>query len=292
MSNTQSNTTDFEQIVSAAKNKEVFIVKHANSFPVNGKEFIMPAMTIALNERGNACLQYDRAEVNFCPNDVSIVLPNHIIKTKHISNDYDVTLIFISPSFVEDLKFRSLTNDYTKYHRDPSCQLTKEQMSKLLNVVDVMKIILEEDIKHKHDSLNYIINIFFELLNTFWHDKDDTLTIATRKNDIFNRFCDLLAKHYAESKSVAFYAEKLCLTPKYFSKIIHDIAHQSAGAWITRYVATMAKQLLATRPDLNIQDVCNLMGFNDQAAFSRYFRRATGISPKEYRDSMKKEGKN
>lgn len=275
------NLIDYEHIISITETEDIYIVQHANGFPVKGNDFVMPAMAIALNNRGHARLQYDHIEVTFNPNEVSIVLPNHIIKTHEISDDYDVTLVFISPSFIDDLRYRSLTYDYMKYHNNPTCQLNENQMDKLLHVVDVMKIISEENIAHRHDSLNYIINIFFELLNAYRHDNDNIN--ITRKEDLFNRFCDLLAKHYAESKEVAFYADKLCLTPKYFSKIIRDVTRQSAGAWITKYVVTSAKQLLSTRPDLNIQSISNMMGFADQAAFSRYFRRATGMSPKDFR---------
>lgn len=275
---------DYGQIISDSEKKEVIVLPHANTFPVKGKEFILPAMAIAINRRGYASLQYDRSNVEFHPNDVSIVLPNHIIKTNEISKDYDITLIFISQAFLDDLRYRSLSYDYMKYHRNPSCRLTQEQISQLLNVVDVLSTISEEDnIKHKHDLFIYSINIFFELLNAFSKEEDDTHSVATRKDDIFNRFCDLLAKNYTKSKDVSFYASQLYLSPKYFSKIIRDVTHQSAGAWITKYVVTSAKQLLSTRPDLNIQSISNMMGFADQAAFSRYFRRATGMSPKDFR---------
>lgn len=278
------NLLDYEHLISNIEDKEVFVIQHANSFPVKGKDFIMPAMVIAINKKGHSSLQYDRKEVKFHQNDVSIVLPNHIIKTNTISNDYDVVLIFISPSFIEDLRYRSLTYDYMKYHADPSCHLTEDQIYHLLQVVDVMKNLSEENISHKHDSLIYIVNIFFELLNNYRHEQDMAQPGVTRKNDLFNRFCDLLATHYTESKEVAFYADKLCLTPKYFSKLIRDVTNQSAGAWITNYVVTMSKQLLTTRPDLNIQNISYMLGFADQAAFSRYFRRATGMSPKRFKE--------
>lgn len=278
------NLLDYEHLLSTIENNDVLVVQHVHDFPAKGKDFIMPAIVIAINTNGYARIQYDKTEDDFLQNEVSIVLPNHIIKAKETSDDYNITLVFLSPVIVDDLRYRSLTYNYIKYHQSPSCQLTKDQIEKLLHVVDVIKIISESNVTHKHDSLNYIINIFFELLNEYRNDNSDYTDAVTRKDDLFYRFCELLVKNYTVSREVVFYADKLCLTPKYFSKIIRDVTHQSAGTWITNYVVTIAKQLLTTRPDLNIQDVSNLMGFSDQAAFSRYFRRSTGMSPKKYKE--------
>lgn len=41
--------------------------------------------------------------------------------------------------------------------------------------------------------------------------------------------------------------------------------------------------LLHTRRDLSIQAIADLLGFVDQASFSRYFSRETGQSPTAFR---------
>lgn len=47
-----------------------------------------------------------------------------------------------------------------------------------------------------------------------------------------------------------------------------------------------AKLLLRTNPDLNIQDISNELNFEDQATFSRFFKRETGMTPSAYRHSL------
>ena len=37
------------------------------------------------------------------------------------------------------------------------------------------------------------------------------------------------------------------------------------------------------RPDLTVQAIADMLSFDEQATFSRYFRRETGISPSEFR---------
>lgn len=40
------------------------------------------------------------------------------------------------------------------------------------------------------------------------------------------------------------------------------------------------------RPDLNVQTIADMLGFDNQATFSRFFKRETGLSPTEYRMSV------
>ena len=44
-----------------------------------------------------------------------------------------------------------------------------------------------------------------------------------------------------------------------------------------------SQMLLHTRPDLTVQAIADMLSFDEQATFSRYFRRETGISPSEFR---------
>lgn len=46
-----------------------------------------------------------------------------------------------------------------------------------------------------------------------------------------------------------------------------------------------AKLLLHMRHDLTVQAIADLLGFDDQAVFSRYFRRETGLSPSQFREA-------
>ena len=63
----------------------------------------------------------------------------------------------------------------------------------------------------------------------------------------------------------------------------------SAGEWIDRYVVLQAKALLNRMRNLSIQEITDRIGFSEQASFSRFFKRNTGISPKEYREKIDKK---
>jgi hypothetical protein len=59
--------------------------------------------------------------------------------------------------------------------------------------------------------------------------------------EIFNRFCDLVVKHYRESREIKYYADLLNLTPKHLSKVIRMVTNGlSPAKWIEQYVTSIA----------------------------------------------------
>jgi AraC-like DNA-binding protein len=109
---------------------------------------------------------------------------------------------------------------------------------------------------------------------------------AKRHVEIFNRFCDLVVNNYRESREVKFYANLLNLTPKYLSKVILTTTDGlSPAKWIEQYVAAQAKRLIETHATQTLQEIAYLLGFSEPTSFYRYFKRATGMTAKEYRDS-------
>ncbi len=271
------------QAIHSHQGKNITIIR-SEDFPIYGQDVITQNLVVAICQDGEGSAYYDNSKVHIQKNEVAVVLPYHIVKPLSSSDNYDVLLIIISPEFVSDFKYRSMSFDYMKYHAIPSTKLTDEEIDSLTDVVKVIKSVLKNKLEHQYELLINLLNVFFELLRSFRMAHNFEVTKYTKNEDFFNRFCGLLAKHYTDSREVMFYADKLCLTPKHFSKIIHDVTKQSAGTWITNFVITKAKQLLTMRPDLYIQNISDLMGFESQAAFSRYFHRATGMSPKKYRE--------
>jgi AraC-like DNA-binding protein len=83
---------------------------------------------------------------------------------------------------------------------------------------------------------------------------------------------------------VAFYAEKVHLTTRHFSVVIKEVVGVSASDYIEQYLATQAKNLLSSRPDLSVLQIGDHLGYADSSSFCRFFKRATGLSPREFRE--------
>ena len=102
---------------------------------------------------------------------------------------------------------------------------------------------------------------------------------------VSTQFHNNLAQYFREHRDVGFYAEKACLSAKHFSAVIKQETGNTAAHWIHTHIVAEAKMLLHIRRDLSVQTIADMLGFEEQATFSRYFRRETGMSPSEFRES-------
>ena len=102
------------------------------------------------------------------------------------------------------------------------------------------------------------------------------------------KFFDELNKNYRQSRSVKFYADKLCVTPGYLATATKHATGKTVSEWISKYVVLEAKALL-TRRDMSVQQISYRLNFPNQSFFGKYFKKATGQSPNEYRNRCKEK---
>ncbi len=107
----------------------------------------------------------------------------------------------------------------------------------------------------------------------------------TRQRDILLNFLKLLAAHFKEERSVQFYANALFLTPKHLTKTVKELTTKTCGEFIDEMVIAEAKILLGDL-SYSVGQVADYLHFSDQFFFSKFFKRRTGLSPKEYKDSL------
>ena len=104
----------------------------------------------------------------------------------------------------------------------------------------------------------------------------------SRAEEVLDKFFCLLQDCHAQERSVRFYADKLCLSPKYFSKLIRNASGRSAADWIDTYVIQEVKNCLKST-DLSIKQIVSRFNFADQPAFTKFFKMHTGMTPAQFR---------
>jgi AraC-like DNA-binding protein len=131
---------------------------------------------------------------------------------------------------------------------------------------------------------NIINSLLYEVGTVYAQHAGTTPTDHSRRQQLAAAFQHLVLRHSPSSRSVKFYADQLCITPKYLSELLKEATGKTASEWIAAAVVLDAKALLQN-PALPIQQVAARLQFADQFAFSRFFKKSTGLSPTAYRQA-------
>ena len=163
--------------------------------------------------------------------------------------------------------------------------LSQEEMDEVVFIYEAMRRKLKQtDFRFKREAALGYMQVLF-CCGYQWmskqHESMPDGSRETRQQQLFGRFLDLVGKHYAEQRSITFYADKLCLTPKYLSVAVRQASGRGAGEWIKDYVVLEAKALLKSRL-YTVQQVSDRLHFANASFFAKYFRAATGLSPRQY----------
>lgn len=276
----------FEEAYRSIDTKEVVVLRNVHDYPVSNSDIISPNLMVFICHAGWSRALYDMREVVFRQNEVAMILPNHIIHPIDISPDYCVTVIMHSIGFEQAMSQKRMTHDRNKFHEFPACMLTDEELEQYMKAVELLALISETPLSrypHRHDMLMAQTDVMTEMLDACRRQVDEEASATHRSRLVFNEFCNHLAKHYCEQHEVAFYAEKAHLTTRHFSVIIKEAVGLSASDYIEQYLATQAKSILSSRPDLSVQQISSHLGYADSSSFCRFFKRHMGIAPNEYR---------
>ena len=278
-----------EQMTKAVEQAGILIVREASRFFNINEDFVFPHIIMTLCLSGSARAMYDMRVITHRKNDLAFIMPGHIMHPMDCTDDFTYAVFFISPKMFDDLRFHTFSHDYEKFNYAPVCSLTDEQAAHLLAIVDQLIVIVnhtDEEMPHRYQTLLAQLAVGYEFLNYYRREQDRQWS-TNRNAEIFNRFCDLVVIHYRESREVKYYAELLNLTPKYLSKVIRKATDGlSPVKWIEQYVTAQAKRLIETHATTTLQETAYLLGFSEPSSFYRYFKRATGMTAKEYRDTI------
>lgn len=136
------------------------------------------------------------------------------------------------------------------------------------------------------NRLQNVLMEIYDKVQRFADLQQQTPETTTRQTELFHRFVGLVHENCSHAREVSFYADKLCISTRYLSTIVRGIAHSSAKEFIDRAVLLEIKMLLQST-DLSVQEIAYRLHFPDQSYLGRYFKKHTGESPTEYRNTKK-----
>lgn len=184
---------------------------------------------------------------------------------------------------IKDYKFFS-------YDSNEALHLSEKERDIIIHCFQNIHTELERDIdQHTNKVLAGNIALLLDYCVRFY----DRQFITRHKvnSDILSRFETLLDDYLRNGEaresglpSVAFCADKLCLSANYFGDLIKKETGKTAQEYIQLKLVDLAKEKLAGT-NRSIADIAEELGFKYATHFTRLFKKQVGLSPIEYRMS-------
>ena len=227
------------------------------------------------------------------PNSLLVNVPGNIIKLSSYAEDHiaDAELYFVlaSREFMSGIRFdfNKIFQETLSLWKNPCITLKEEDMNLAEEYFNLARAIVLGSQQNKREILGSLLTSFTYVTLDVWtraitEAKKAESPSSARVNQIFERFIALVTEHHNTERGMAFYAEKLCLTPKYLSKLVKQASGRSAPAWIDSFVILEAKNMLKYS-DQSIKEIVYTLHFPNQSVFYKFFKAHTGMTPSEYR---------
>lgn len=262
----------------------VVVFDDVRGLPTGDDPFVSPDYAICIGHRGRIDLMYDNIPDYSEQHTVGVIFPNHSVCKVTKTDDYLATLIIVDASVLNDPMLQIINRLRYRYEPHPCVKLDKHEYKMIMNVVDGMREIVRLELPDRRMLMLRLLEFFLRLLG---HYRTGKLNETDADKRVSAQFHADIAKHFREHRDVGYYAALACLSTKHFSAVVKQETGHTAAYWIHRQVVVEAKMLLHMRRDLSVQAIADMLGFDEQATFSRYFRRETGMSPTEFRNSEK-----
>ncbi|WP_105619759.1 response regulator transcription factor [Vallitalea okinawensis] len=150
-----------------------------------------------------------------------------------------------------------------------------------LNVLDyLLKPVDVDSLTKLLDQIHNQLSIKFEC-----HDSDSYKTSSTA---IMHQIQHYLEDHIKEPITQQSLAKRFGFTPAYLSRLFKKEVGMSPTEYLCTLRITRAKELMQQNPHILTKSLAPAVGFTDPFYFSKTFKKITGLSPKTYKEEMKK----
>lgn len=244
--------------------------------------FLAHALCLA----GSCKLKYNGEERQLQAGNLMIVRKGKLVERIRPAEDFRVKVIYVASEFIE------LSTPLSNYGMkgqlalflDPVMKLDAGQLELCRKDFEMVEERLAQTDHHfRRDlliaSVQLLIIDFFDFHSHLYGVDNIPLQSAA----IMSRFLNMLENGtYREHREVKWFADKLCVTPKYLSEVCRKVSGYPANYWINRYTVLDISRLLRDK-SLTFVRISDTFGFSSPAYFSRYVQQHLGVSPTEYR---------
>lgn len=128
---------------------------------------------------------------------------------------------------------------------------------------------------------NWVENLY---LKQHKHKSEDFNQVVVAFQRAVRNYYDINAdRQFVEIPSVQYFAEDLNLSPNYLGDLVKKHTGESAIEHIHNYIIKLAKNQLS-KTNAPINQIAHNLGFEYSTYFTRFFKKKTGLTPKQFRN--------
>lgn len=171
---------------------------------------------------------------------------------------------------------------FNNIYEFPYIKPDEKTTRKLATLVEEIKEELSHPGEAHYDFLHACLTLFL-IHSTRVKKLQQVVGEAQEEDDITDQFSMYVDKYFREQHSVAFYADLLYLSPKSLSKKLHRMQRNTPSEIIKERIITEAKRELFYT-NKTVKEIAYELGFEDPAYFTRFFKKATGHAPLNFKE--------
>lgn len=231
-------------------------------------------------------INYKKYEVK--AGNALLLSPAHLVAAESFSNNFKASILFVGRDYMDEMDPIDIISVRTRYgvklYSQPVIKLSAEENSLMAERLSKLKDIVDniEHYYYKEMVLSSLIILFLDLSNIIEKNSESISEPLPRREYVTSMFMQLLIKNYRTQHSVTFYSSALNITPHYLTLVVKQVTGQSVCDFINEMLFSRARALLEQNK-MSIQEIATYLHFSDQSAFGKFFKRLSGVSPKEFR---------
>lgn len=257
------------------------------------RPLLVEGCMILLCERGSMEFTINSGRCVMYPSDFAIFVFDMVAVPVRVSADFSAKFITLDFDTAQDIFFLVTSNRLWDYIYTRTIFKLDEGVRQIaLNWIDLIIWLLKNCAENTIEKvLHNEMESFMSVMTEYVESQYGVLGTNPAKNRawvIANDFLGLVNRYYTHHHDVAFYAEKLNITPNYLNITSRRNFGVSAKEQINIQLGLVVKMLLDTTA-LSVKEIAEKLHYDDPSYLCRIFRKQTGMSPLQYRNRQIKE---
>ncbi len=249
-----------------------------------GQPYRIKEGRIAFVKQGSARILINLIEYTIQPGYIAVIAPNSIIQITEVSPDFDMQMIAADHNFLPISGKDDFFSYLLHHQKNIILLLSPQEQQQVEHYFTLTWGVLQEPPFRKEAIQHLLASLLYYLEYIAQNSIEQNPAQLTRQEEIFQRFISLVNTHSKKERNVNFYADKLCLTPRYLNTVIRQASQQTVMDWINQSIILEAKVLLK-HSNLLVYQVSDELNFPNPSFFSKFFKRMTGMTPHEYQQT-------